>query len=80
VSLLRKESWALTLKNVCRLSNWQKQSEPRIEYLTHIQKWMREHPGGRTQREQAQDIAQEEARMAAGYPAPAPPAKGKGKK
>jgi hypothetical protein len=31
---------------VQRLANWQKQSEPRIEYydLTHIQKWMRQHP------------------------------------
>ena len=56
---------------VQRLSNWQKQSEPRIEYLTHIQKWMREHPGGQTLRQQAQDVAQEQARMAAGYPAPA---------
>jgi hypothetical protein len=56
---------------VARLSNWQKQSEPRIEYLTHVQKWMREHPGGQTLRQQAQDMAQEQARMAAGYPAPA---------
>jgi len=31
-----------------RLANWQKQAEPRLEYLTHIQKWMREHPGGVT--------------------------------
>ena len=33
---------------VLRLANWQKQAEPRLEYLTHIQKWMREHPGGVT--------------------------------
>jgi len=83
VILYRKSSRALTFKNLCRLSNWQKQSEPRIEYLTHIQKWMREHPGGQTQRQQSQDIAQEEARMAAGYPAPAAALKqgmGKGNK
>ena len=55
---------------VLRLSNWQKQSEPRIEYLTHIQKWMREHPGGQTLRAQASDIAQEQASIAANAPAP----------
>jgi hypothetical protein len=55
---------------VARLSNWQKQSEPRIEYLTHVQKWMREHPGGQTLRQQAQETA----RLAAGHPAPAAPA------
>lgn len=65
---------------VAKLSNWEKQSEPRIEYLTHVQKWMREHPGGQTLRQQAQDMAQEQARIAAGYPAPAPVAAQEGKK
>jgi len=59
---------------VMRLSNWEQQSEPRIEYLTHVQKYMREHPGGKTLRQQEQDIAEEQAQFAAGYPAPAPPA------
>ena len=62
---------ALTFQNLCRLINWQTQSEPRIEYISHIQGRMREHPGVQTERQQSQDIAQEEARMAAGYPAPA---------
>ena len=42
---------------VAKLSNWEKQSEPRIEYLTHVQKWMREHPGGQTLRQVAQAAA-----------------------
>jgi len=58
---------------VMRLSNWQKQSEPRIEYLTHVQKYMREHPGGKTLRQQQQDVAQEQAQFAAGYPATSQP-------
>jgi hypothetical protein len=38
---------------VLKLSNWQQQAEPRLEYLTHIQKWMREHPGGGSSEEEA---------------------------
>ncbi len=45
---------------VQRLANWQKQSEPRIEYLTHIQKWMREHPFAKPQRNQTPAAAEQE--------------------
>ena len=45
---------------VQRLANWQKQSEPRIEYLTHIQKWMREHPFAKPQRKQTPAAAEQE--------------------